>query len=49
MVMRNDLRTGVCRLDVDVQGIRCSACVWLLRELFMRQDGALDAVVNPGV
>jgi len=40
---------GVCRLDVDVQGIRCSACVWLLRELFMRQDGALDAVVNPGV
>ncbi|MBI5493551.1 MAG: heavy metal translocating P-type ATPase metal-binding domain-containing protein [Deltaproteobacteria bacterium] len=41
--------SGLCRLDVDVQGIRCSACVWLLREVFRRQPGAVDAMVNPAV
>ncbi len=29
---------SVC-LTLDVQGIRCAACVWLLQELWKRQDG----------
>jgi P-type Cu2+ transporter len=38
-----------CRLDVDVQGIHCAACVWLLKELFAREDDGLRIVVNPAV
>jgi Cu2+-exporting ATPase len=37
-------------LALDVQGIHCSACVWLLEELFRRTgDGALSIVVNPAL
>lgn len=34
---------------MDVQGIRCSACVWLIEELFRRAPGGLRAVVNPAL
>jgi Cu2+-exporting ATPase len=37
-------------IALDVQGIHCSACVWLLEELFRRTgDGALSIVVNPAL
>ncbi|HEY3444764.1 MAG TPA: heavy metal translocating P-type ATPase metal-binding domain-containing protein [Myxococcales bacterium] len=42
-----DIATG--RLSVDVQGIHCSACVWLLDELFKREAGAGQIRVNPGI
>lgn len=37
------------RLTLDVQGIHCAACVWLLRELFLRRRGAIDLRLNPSL
>jgi Cu2+-exporting ATPase len=37
------------RIAVDVQGIRCAACVWLLQELWRRQPGALHIDVDPSL
>lgn len=37
------------RLALDVQGIRCAACVWVLQELWQRQTGALRIELNPAV
>ena len=37
------------RLTLDVQGIHCAACVWLLRELFLRRPGACELLVNPAL
>ena len=37
----------VRRLSVDVQGVHCAACVWLLQELGRRQPGGLDVRINP--
>ncbi len=37
------------RLCLDVQGIRCAACVWLLQELWNREDGALQIDLNPAL
>lgn len=34
---------------LDLQGIQCAACVWLLEELFKRQPGALRILVNPAL
>jgi P-type Cu2+ transporter len=37
-------------IPLDVQGIHCTACVWLLEELFRRSGaGALTIVVNPAL
>jgi Cu2+-exporting ATPase len=33
-------------LDLDVQGISCVGCVWLIERLFQQQPGARDIVVN---
>lgn len=30
---------GVRRIELDVQGIHCAACVWLIEELFRRHGG----------
>lgn len=35
-----------CRLSLDVQGIHCAACVWLMNETFARHHGA-SLLVNP--
>ncbi len=40
---------GVVRLVLDVQGVHCSACVWLLEQLFHRYPGALSIVLNPAI
>ena len=37
----------VCSLELDVQGIHCAACVWLLNELFRRRVGSAGITVNP--
>jgi len=39
----------LCSMELDVQGIHCSACVWLLNELFRRQKGGSKIVVNPAL
>lgn len=36
------------RVDLDVQGLHCSACVWLIETLFERRGGGTIAV-NPSV
>lgn len=43
---------GPTRVSVDVQGIQCTACVWLQEELFKRHDAngaALSIEVNPAL
>ncbi len=36
-------------LHLDVQGIHCAACVWLLEELFDRHEGVGSIEVNPAL
>lgn len=38
---------SVCTLQLDVQGIHCAACVWLMNETFKRHQGSGDITVNP--
>jgi len=40
---------SLCSMELDIQGIHCSACVWLLNELFRRQEGGGKIVVNPAL
>ena len=40
---------GISRVEVDVQGLHCSACVWLFEELFRREKGGVSILVNPTV
>ncbi len=37
------------RVTLDVQGLHCSACVWLLDEIFRRAEGSAGILVNPAV
>ena len=39
--------TGPLQLSLDIQGVHCAACVWLLEELFRREEGGLDLRINP--
>lgn len=39
----------VTRLELDVQGLHCAACVWVIEQIFEREEGACEVVVNPGV
>ncbi|MFO0655071.1 MAG: HAD-IC family P-type ATPase [Polyangia bacterium] len=36
-------------LRLDVQGLECAACVWLLEKLFLKKPGAARIMVNPAV
>jgi Cu2+-exporting ATPase len=40
---------GLCTLELDVQGVHCAACVWLMNELYRREAGASEIIVNPGL
>jgi Cu2+-exporting ATPase len=40
---------GLSRIVLDVQGVHCSACVWLFEALFRREPGGAGIVVNPSV
>ena len=39
----------ICSLELDVQGIHCAACVWLMDELFRRREGGAGILVNPAL
>ncbi len=39
---------GTARIDLDLQGLHCSACVWLIERLFERHGG-LRIAINPAV
>ena len=39
----------VARVDLDIQGVHCSACVWLIERLFARLVGHGSILVNPAV
>jgi Cu2+-exporting ATPase len=36
-----------CTATLDLQGISCIGCVWLIEKLFERKPGAISAQVNP--
>ena len=36
-------------LELDVQGIHCAGCVWLIDELFRRRAGGASLIVNPAL
>jgi Cu2+-exporting ATPase len=38
----------LCRVDLDVQGLHCAACVWLFQTTFAREHG-VSIQVDPGV
>ena len=40
---------GATSVDLDVQGIQCTACVWLIETLFRRCPGSEAIVVNPAL
>ncbi|MDY7092920.1 MAG: heavy metal translocating P-type ATPase metal-binding domain-containing protein [Acidobacteriota bacterium] len=37
------------RLRLDLQGVHCAACIWLLEKLFARHAGAGQLRINPAV
>ncbi|PIE23173.1 MAG: ATPase P [Planctomycetota bacterium] len=41
--------SGPLRLVLDVQGIHCAACVWVLQELWRRRPGTLKMELNPSL
>ena len=40
---------GIARIDLDVQGLSCAACVWLIEQLFRRENGGFRVIVNPAL
>jgi len=38
---------GIPELTLDIQGISCAGCVWLIERVFQQQPGARDINVNP--
>ncbi len=38
---------GILNLSLDIQGVHCAACVWLIEELFNRLPGAIQLRINP--
>ena len=39
----------VCSLQLDVQGIHCAACVWLMNETYRRKAGSGSITINPAL
>lgn len=39
--------SDVLHLDLDIQGVHCAACVWLIEELFKRQPAGISLRINP--
>ncbi len=37
------------RLELDIQGLHCSGCVWLISELFKQKPHALECQINPSL
>lgn len=40
---------GVVRLRLELQGVHCAACVWLLEQLFARRAAGRDLRINPAL
>lgn len=40
---------GLTRVVLDVQGIHCAACVWLMEEIFRRSGEGAGLLVNPAI
>ena len=40
---------GLLRLDLDIQGVHCAACVWLIEELFKRRAAGVQLRINPAL
>jgi len=40
---------GQARVTLDVQGLHCVGCVWLIEELFRRATGGERVIVNPSL
>jgi len=50
LLARSEAQGGaLCSLEVNVQGIHCAACVWLMNELFRRREGGASITVNPAL
>lgn len=50
LLQRSEAQGGeVCSLQLDVQGIHCAACVWLMNETYQRQAGPGSIIVNPAL
>lgn len=42
-------RDGTARLTLDLSGLQCAACVWLIERLFLRIPAALAITINPAL
>lgn len=42
-------RGGKARLVLDLQGISCVGCIWLIEKVFRRTDGASDIRIHSGL
>jgi Cu2+-exporting ATPase len=40
-------QAGPMHLDLDIQGVHCAACVWLIEELFKRREAGILLRINP--
>ena len=40
---------AIGQLELDVQGVHCAACVWLMNELYRRRGGGAAFTVNPAL
>jgi Cu2+-exporting ATPase len=40
---------GIAHVTLDVQGMHCAGCVWVIEELFRREDGGESVLVNPAL
>ncbi|MBL9037256.1 MAG: heavy metal translocating P-type ATPase metal-binding domain-containing protein, partial [Archangium sp.] len=50
LLERTEQEAGpLCTLQLDVQGLECAACVWLMNETFRRRAGSADIMVNPAL
>jgi Cu2+-exporting ATPase len=41
--------TGPVRVELDVQGVHCAACVWLHEQLFQREQYGVQCLLNPAL
>lgn len=40
---------GHARVTLDVQGLHCVGCVWLIEQMFARQEGHENVLINPSL
>jgi Cu2+-exporting ATPase len=46
---RLSTQAGLVRVPLDVQGLHCSACVWLFEEMFRREPDGAGILVNSSI